>query len=366
MQYNINYKDSLNKHLQYVDKNFDKSFNVHQYIFYIIQEEIFMLKQMVKILTVIFIISLLTSTVTAEMPLRIVVNGDKVLFPDAQPFIDENGRTQVPVRFVSEALGADVSWNGEEKKVTVDLNSRNVVLTIDSKNYQINNQNYQMDTVALLLSSRTFVPIRFVSEALGANVVWDQTTRSVYIKFDPNSTPAPLPTPIDGNVTYYDGISFNDTTDVDKFGRITVEKSKEFLLKLANQISLVMEDGKYYIKCDYPEIPEGYEWSLGIRIYPIDGGSIGYNPITRVPGCKIPREGSFKKEVTHFSTINNIRSIRMTLSINHTEMDNTGLLDILYLTDGSKKRVEFVPYTSIYPQEEFTDAFDFTKLFQWK
>jgi len=326
-----------------------------------------MLKQMVRILTVIFVISLLTSTVTAEMPLRIVVNGDKVLFPDAQPFIDENGRTQVPVRFVSEALGADVSWNGEEKKVTVDLNSRNVALTIDSKNYQINNQNYQMDTVALLLSSRTFVPIRFVSEALGANVVWDQATRSVYIKFDPNSTPAPLPTPIDGNVTYYDGISFNDVTDVDEYGRITVEKSKEFLLKLANQLSFVMEDGKYYIKCDYPEIPEGYEWCLGISIYDKTGSRIGYNDITRVPGCKIPSTGSFKKEATHITSMNNIRSFKMIISIDHIEMDDTSILDILYYPDGSKKRVEFVPEDShIFPQEEFTDDFDFERMFQWK
>jgi len=326
-----------------------------------------MLKQMVKILTVIFIISLLTSTATAEMPLRIVVNGDKVLFPDAQPFIDENGRTQVPVRFVSEALGADVSWNGEEKKVTVDLNSRNVVLTIDSKNYQINHQNYQMDTVALLLSSRTFVPIRFVSEALGANVVWDQATRSVYIKIDPNSTPAPLPTPIDGNVTYYDGIAFNDVTDVDKFGRITVEKSKEFLLKLANQLSFVMEDGKYYIKCDYPDIPEGYEWSLGIGIFNKDGSSIVYNDLTRVPGCKIPSKGSFKKEATHVTNLNNIDFFSLVISIDHIEMDNTGLLDILYLMDGSEKRVEFVPEnTYLYPQEKYTDDFDFNTMFQWK
>jgi len=326
-----------------------------------------MLKQMVRILTVIFIISLLTSTVTAEMPLRIVVNGDKVLFPDAQPFIDENGRTQVPVRFVSEALGADVSWNGEEKKVTVDLNSRNVALTIDSKNYQINNQNYQMDTVALLLSSRTFVPIRFVSEALGANVVWDQATRSVYIKFDPNSTPAPLPTPIDGNVTYYDGISFNDVTDVDEYGRITVEKSKEFLLKLANQLSFVMEDGKYYIKCDYPDIPEGYEWSLGIIIFNKDGSSIGYNSITRIPGCQIPIEGFFKKEATQIIDVKNINLYNIGISINHKEMKNTGILNIVCYRDSSnkEKKAKFVPESGDHSSEDYTNIFDFEKMLQW-
>jgi len=44
-----------------------------------------------------------------------VVNGTKINFPDAEPFIDENSRTQVPIRFVGEALGADVSWTEIQK-----------------------------------------------------------------------------------------------------------------------------------------------------------------------------------------------------------------------------------------------------------
>jgi hypothetical protein len=204
-----------------------------------------------------------------------------------------------------------------------------------------------------------------VSEALGASVVWDQATKSVYIKFDANASPAPLPTPQAGTVTYYDGIAFNDVTDVDEYGRITVEKSKEFVLKLANQLSFIKEDGKYYIKCDYPEIPEGYEWSLGIRIHTIDGPSIGYNPITRVPGCQIPREGSFKKEATYVTEINKIEGINIAISINHPKTDNTGLLDILYFRDGSKKRIEFVPESSLLRNEKYTESYDFNKIFQW-
>ena len=321
---------------------------------------------MMMIVTMVFAISTLNSTAgVAEMPLRVVVNGDKVSFPDAQPFIDANGRTQVPVRFVSEALGAKVDWNGDTQKVTVALNSRNVVLTIGLKKYEINNKSYQMDTVALLQESRTFVPIRFVSEALGASVVWDQATKSVYIKFDANSSPAPLPTPQAGTVTYYDGIAFNNVTDVDEYGRITVEKSKEFVLKLANQLSFIKEDGKYYIKCDYPVIPEGYEWSLTIRIFNKDGSPIGYTPLTRVADCQIPRQGSFKKEASRVTEVNNIRNFSIGIAIENLKMNDTGVLDILYYMDGTNKRVEFVPYTSLYPQEEYTDNFDFNTMFQW-
>jgi len=46
--------------------------------------------------------------------------------------------------------------------------------------------------------------------------------------------------------------------DVDQYGRIKVDKLKEFLLKLADQLRFVKENGKYYIECTYPEIPEGY------------------------------------------------------------------------------------------------------------
>ncbi|WP_010248653.1 stalk domain-containing protein [Acetivibrio cellulolyticus] len=72
-----------------------------------------MIKRVVKVLTVVFILTILVSSfsLAAEMPLRVVVDGEKVSFPDVQPFIDGNGRTQVPVRFVSEELGAQVDWN---------------------------------------------------------------------------------------------------------------------------------------------------------------------------------------------------------------------------------------------------------------
>ncbi|MEN2777234.1 copper amine oxidase N-terminal domain-containing protein [Acetivibrio clariflavus] len=325
-----------------------------------------MLKRYLKFLTVVFIIIVLTSTVgVAEMPLRVVVNGDKVNFPDAQPFIDENGRTQVPVRFVSEALGANVDWNGDTKKVTVTLNSRKVVLTIGLKTYEINNQTYQMDTVALLKESRTFVPLRFVSEALGATVTWDQNARTVYTKFEPAASPAPITTPLAGTVKYYDGIAFNDVTDVDESGRMTIEKSKEFVLKLANQLSFIKENGKYYIKCDYPEIPESFQWDLTIRIYNKDGSQIEYSPLTREVDCQIPREGSFKKEATYVKDVNNIRNFSVYISIENSRMDATCLLNIPYYLDGSKKRIELIPYTSSYPPEEYTDNFDFNRMFQW-
>ncbi|GAE90976.1 copper amine oxidase-like protein [Acetivibrio straminisolvens JCM 21531] len=76
------------------------------------------MKRIAKILTIVLIVTFLLSLPTSavELPIRVVVNGTKINFPDAEPFIDENSRTQVPIRFVGEALGADVSWDGNTKK----------------------------------------------------------------------------------------------------------------------------------------------------------------------------------------------------------------------------------------------------------
>jgi hypothetical protein len=143
-----------------------------------------MKKTLLILITLILITSTISTPVYGELPLRIVVNGERIFLPDAQPFVDANARTQVPVRFVSEALGAKVDWNSQEQKVTVQLKGKEIALYIGNKNYEVDGISRMMDTEALLKEGRTFVPIRFVSEALGANVRWDGAIRTVYINLD--------------------------------------------------------------------------------------------------------------------------------------------------------------------------------------
>jgi len=323
------------------------------------------MKRIARILTLALIVTfLLTLPISAvELPIRVVVNGTKINFPDAEPFIDENSRTQVPIRFVGEALGADVSWDGNTKKVTITLNGKKVVLQTGNKNYEVNGQQKQMDTVALLKESRTFVPVRFVSEALGATVKWNANIRTVYI--DMNGDVAPSPEPTGGTVKYYDGIAFNDVTDVDQYGRIEIEKLKEFLLKLAEQLRFVKENGKYYIECTYPEIPEGYKWSLGITIYNKDGTNDGYSPVGRNPEWLIPAKGSFKKEATVVTDIKNVKLFNIVISLDHVETGSLGILNIVYYMDKSEMRAKFVPESGIIPSENYSETFDFNKMFQW-
>ena len=323
------------------------------------------MKRIAKILTIVLIVTCLLSLPTSavELPIRVVVNGTKINFPDAEPFIDENSRTQVPIRFVGEALGANVSWDGSTKRVTITLNGKKVVLQIGNKNYEVNGQQKQMDTVALLKESRTFVPVRFVSEALGATVKWNANIRTVYIDMNGDVTPSPEPT--GGTVKYYDGIAFNDVTDVDQHGRIKVDKLKEFLLKLADQLRFVKENGRYYIECTYPEIPEGYEWGLGITIFNKDGTYTTYSPVGRNPKWLIPSEGSFKKDVTDITNIKKVELFNITISLDHLETESLGTLNIAYYLDRSKMKAKFVPDSSALSPEDYTATFDFNKMFQW-
>lgn len=100
-----------------------------------------------------------------------------------RPYIDDNDRTMMPVRFVAERLGAVVEWNGQTSQVTIRSADRTIVMTIGTKTYTINGVAYTMDTEPIIVQGwdRTVVPIRFVSEALGRAVEWDAANQLVLI-----------------------------------------------------------------------------------------------------------------------------------------------------------------------------------------
>lgn len=101
---------------------------------------------------------------------------------DAAPFIDaEAGRTLVPVRFVSEALGANVVWDPETRQVTITDEDKEIVLTIGSTEVQVNGVKQTIDCAPMLLPGRTFVPLRFVSETLKAEVDYKAETGEITI-----------------------------------------------------------------------------------------------------------------------------------------------------------------------------------------
>ncbi|NPV89205.1 MAG: hypothetical protein HPY50_00320 [Firmicutes bacterium] len=102
---------------------------------------------------------------------------------DATPYIDADaGRTMVPVRFISEVLGAEVEWRAVTRQVVIKDGNIEIVLTIDSTLVRVNGTEQGMDCApAILPPGRTFVPLRFVSEVLGAAVDYDSDDRRITI-----------------------------------------------------------------------------------------------------------------------------------------------------------------------------------------
>lgn len=112
-------------------------------------------------------------------PIRVFLVDREIKF-DVYPVIDaKTSRTLVPMRAIFEALGASVQWDGATRSVTAVKSQTTIVLTIDSPWGTVNGQFAALDQPPLIVSERTVVPLRFVSEQLGLDVSWDGATRTI-------------------------------------------------------------------------------------------------------------------------------------------------------------------------------------------
>ncbi|MFB5761570.1 stalk domain-containing protein [Paenibacillus medicaginis] len=124
-----------------------------------------------------------TQAVSSKQDIEVLWNARKISFPDAKPFQDGSDRVMVPIRFVSEALGAKVGWtkSGSKLSVSIQNNEHTVNMTVGQKTAIIDGQTKTYDTQIVLQQNRTFVPLRLVSEGLGQPVEWDKLSRWVWI-----------------------------------------------------------------------------------------------------------------------------------------------------------------------------------------
>lgn len=110
------------------------------------------------------------------------INGNRIEL-DAPPFT-ENGRTLVPLRFIGEAFGAAIEWDASTKTVTYTLGSTSIIVVIGSPVAIVNQEKKTLDVPPKLVNGRTFVPLRFISESFGASVIWEAATKKIYIEFN--------------------------------------------------------------------------------------------------------------------------------------------------------------------------------------
>jgi hypothetical protein len=127
----------------------------------------------------------------ASTTVHVYIDGNKVTFPDAQPFIvKKDSRTLVPIRFIAEDLGYKVDWDEEnwnkggkeDKKVTITNADKVMELFIGQNYAYINGEKKVYDTKPILDGTRTFVPLRFVAENLDCTVDYRHDTKAKLMK----------------------------------------------------------------------------------------------------------------------------------------------------------------------------------------
>lgn len=107
---------------------------------------------------------------------------------DVPPLLVQE-RTVVPFRFIGEALGADIVWDGDERKIVMVLGQRELVLWIDRNHAVLGGRELALDVPPAIVDGRTVVPLRFVSTGLGADIVFDPADMSIIITYEERQRP---------------------------------------------------------------------------------------------------------------------------------------------------------------------------------
>ncbi|WP_258360212.1 N-acetylmuramoyl-L-alanine amidase [Moorella sulfitireducens] len=117
---------------------------------------------------------------TAGPGVSLILNGTQVN-PSVPPYIDSNGRTMVPLRFVMEYMGAGVEWVEKEKGIVINRGATTLKMWIGSRQAYVNGQGILLDTTPVLKGGTTMVPVRFVSQAFGGQVEWNTASQTIRI-----------------------------------------------------------------------------------------------------------------------------------------------------------------------------------------
>ena len=192
------------------------------------------MKRAVSILLMVVII-IMCVNVSAQTDVKVTLDGNEVYFPDAKPFIDERDRVLVPIRFVSEALGNVVDWENETRTAVIRQDDDEIRYTVYQPMAYLNGEMMVMDTYGILKDCRTMVPIRFISELLGCTVVWNENTLTVVITSPRDALEFPEP---EVSVNYPKSISDKRLLwiDIDNYRDFERSGDYEFKIEFLNPV----------------------------------------------------------------------------------------------------------------------------------
>ena len=149
-----------------------------------------MLKRLGNIIGTIICIQLIfcfanTCSCFAESEISVFLNDEK-LQTDVSPQITAEGRTLVPLRVIFEALGINLNWDDETKTITGTKNDIVITLQVGKNISRVNDREIIIDVLPQIVNGRTMVPVRFISESMGANVEWDEKNKAVFVSYQGN------------------------------------------------------------------------------------------------------------------------------------------------------------------------------------
>jgi len=184
---------------------------------------------------------------TPQQVVRVRLDGNAMSFPDQQPVI-VTGRTLVPVRFVSEALGATVEWVDSTRTVIIRQGANAIDLPVGSRTIRVNQVSRNIDVPAQLIGGRTMVPLRFISENLGADVEWLQAemTVSVFSPIDPLRA-----------------VHFDPAVHINPDGTLVFDSTIEFAKRVLDNLTFTRRaDGRVFVR--YNHVPTPPEVRVGL------------------------------------------------------------------------------------------------------
>lgn len=142
--------------------------------------------------------------------IQVTIDGAPLIFDVPPQIVDD--RTLVPMRAIFEALGAEVEWDSSTRTVTSEKDDTVVKMTIGSADMLVGTKTVKLDVPPQIIDDRTLVPVRAVAESFGADVDWNSSTRTVVITAAaPEATAAPSASPISEDF----GISYDYRTELE-------------------------------------------------------------------------------------------------------------------------------------------------------
>ncbi|MCL1848792.1 MAG: substrate-binding domain-containing protein [Clostridiales bacterium] len=139
------------------------------------------MKKKILVLSLIVAVSMLLASSLFAADITLIIDGVRQN-PAVAPIVD-NGVTLVPLRLISETLGADVAWDGGKQQATIDTAGYTVVFTIGSQSYTVNGASKSLTGPAKLVDGSTMVPIRAFAESIGATVDYNAAANVAAIDY---------------------------------------------------------------------------------------------------------------------------------------------------------------------------------------